>query len=221
MTPAVPGLVVVAYVRDLAVSRGFYRLLGFLDQPGESNAGPAWAALRRADCALLLATSPPAAGRTPLALRVLVEDVDAVIRALRDGGFDVSSTAGPGALDGRAMAFDPDGNVVLLGQPGWPPGPAPDGSPGSWPDRSLVTEVTAALAERPEGPASCQVRDLDAAPCPQEATVKLADSAGDSVWACLDHADEILVTVRGAFIASQGERGLASFRARRRGPASR
>ena len=216
MTPAVPGLVVVAYVRDLAVSRRFYGLLGFADQPGETDSGPTWAALRRADCALLLAASPAAESRTPLALRVLVDDVGAVVRALRDGGFDVPGAAGPGAPGGRAMAFDPDGNVVLLGQPDWPPGPPADGSPGSWPDRSLVAEVTAALAERTEGPASCQVRDVDAAPCPQEATVKLADSAGDSVWACLDHTDEILVTVRGAFIASQGERGLASFRARRR-----
>jgi hypothetical protein len=32
---------------------------------------------------------------------------------------------------------------------------------------------------------------------------------------CLTHADEILMTVPAAFIASQGERGIAEFLARR------
>jgi hypothetical protein len=45
----------------------------------------------------------------------------------------------------------------------------------------------------------------------------LADAAGDTVWACLAHADDILVTVRGSFIASQDERGVAWFLSRRRG----
>ena len=44
--------------------------------------------------------------------------------------------------------------------------------------------------------------------------MKLADSAGDTVWACLAHADEILVTVPGAFIASQDGEGLAAFLSR-------
>jgi hypothetical protein len=45
--------------------------------------------------------------------------------------------------------------------------------------------------------------------------VKLADAAGDTAWACLAHADEILVTVPGAFVASQNERGIAWFLSRR------
>jgi hypothetical protein len=32
--------------------------------------------------------------------------------------------------------------------------------------------------------------------------VKLADSLGDSGWVCLMHAEQVLVTVPGAFIAS-------------------
>jgi hypothetical protein len=45
--------------------------------------------------------------------------------------------------------------------------------------------------------------------------VKLADAAGDTAWACLAHADEILVTVPGSFIASRDERGIAWFLSRR------
>jgi hypothetical protein len=45
--------------------------------------------------------------------------------------------------------------------------------------------------------------------------VKLADPSGSSAWACLDHADEILLMVRGAFIALHGEAGLAEFLAHR------
>jgi hypothetical protein len=45
--------------------------------------------------------------------------------------------------------------------------------------------------------------------------VKLADSAGDTAWACLAHADEIVVTVPGAFVASQDDRGIGAFLSRR------
>jgi hypothetical protein len=63
----------------------------------------------------------------------------------------------------------------------------------------------------------CQVSDTRAAPCGRWAEVKLADAAGDTVWACLAHADEILVTVPGSFIASQDEQGIGRFLSRRRG----
>jgi len=36
-------------------------------------------------------------------------------------------------------------------------------------------------------------------------------------WACLTHADEILVTVPGAFITDQDDRGIAGFLAQRAG----
>lgn len=45
--------------------------------------------------------------------------------------------------------------------------------------------------------------------------MKLADSAGDTAWACIAHADEILMTVHGAFIASPGDQGIAGFLSRR------
>jgi hypothetical protein len=54
-------------------------------------------------------------------------------------------------------------------------------------------------------------------PCDEKAEVKLADSAGDKVWACLTRADEILMTVAGAFIATEGDQGIAGFLSRRHG----
>jgi hypothetical protein len=41
---------------------------------------------------------------------------------------------------------------------------------------------------------------------------------GDTVWVCLHHADEILVTVPGAFLASQEDQGpgIAEFLRSRR-----
>jgi hypothetical protein len=66
--------------------------------------------------------------------------------------------------------------------------------------------------------AGCQVLDLDQQPGPASAEVKLADPDGGSVWACLGHADEILLTVPTAFIASQGGPGVTSYRSQRRRP---
>ena len=51
--------------------------------------------------------------------------------------------------------------------------------------------------------------------CPDQAEVKLADSRGDSAWACLMHAEQVLVTVPGAFIASHDGPGIAAFLAGR------
>jgi hypothetical protein len=55
----------------------------------------------------------------------------------------------------------------------------------------------------------------EAAAAPAE--VRLADSSGTVVWACLAHADEVLVTVPGAFVASDEGTGIASFLALRHG----
>jgi hypothetical protein len=49
------------------------------------------------------------------------------------------------------------------------------------------------------------------------AEVRLADSSGTAIWACLAHADEVLVTVPGAFVASDEGTGIASFLAFRHG----
>ena len=217
MTPAAPGMVVAIRVRDLTVSRLFYRALGFLDESGEPAAGAACAALRHGECGLLLTESGPVPrGHGPLLLGVDVDDVEAIVGALRDAGFDVSVSADPGAPRVRASVPDPDGNTVLIGQAA--KHAAHDGTcaHGAMASRSLFAETAAELAAERLTTRDCQVRDVDLRPCGQRASVKLADSAGESVWACLDHADEILVTVRGAFIASNADPGVGSFLARRR-----
>jgi hypothetical protein len=65
--------------------------------------------------------------------------------------------------------------------------------------------------------ATCQVNGIQGMPCENKAEVKPADSGGDVVWACLAHAEEMLVTVPGAFIASWDGRGIAGFLSRRSG----
>src|SRR6266568_3888216 len=68
-----------------------------------------------------------------------------------------------------------------------------------------------ARTSRGGAPQACQVTGRDGGRCPNQAEVKLADSLGDSVWACLPHAEDILVTVPAAFIASHDDRGIAVF----------
>jgi hypothetical protein len=48
------------------------------------------------------------------------------------------------------------------------------------------------------------------------AEVRLADSGGDSVWACLEHAHEILFAGPSAFLAGPGEQGISAYLSRRR-----
>ena len=219
MTPAAPGMVVAIHVRNIAVSRRFYLALGFLDQSSELDAGSTFAALRYGECGLLLAPRLTATGgsRPALLLGVPVDDVDAVVGALRAGGFDVPGSGSPHVPGGLATLPDPDGNTVLIGRHTRAGGLASAVMRGARRGRSLLGDAAAALTADSRTADGCQVRDVDGKSCGQNAAVKLADSAGDAVWACLDHADEILVTVRGAFIASPADQGLATFMARRRG----
>ena len=67
------------------------------------------------------------------------------------------------------------------------------------------------MSARGGAPQSCQVTAKAGGCCPNQAEVKLADSLGDSAWFCLPHAEEILVTVPAAFIASHDDRGIAAY----------
>jgi len=210
-------MVVAIRVRDLAVSRRFYQALGFLDESGDLASGTGCAALRYRECGLVLTESGPVQrGQRPLLLGLTVDDLDAIVAALRDGGFDVSSSANQGAPGVQASVPDPDGNTVLIGQAAQYAAHDGTSEQSATAGRSLFAETAAMLAAQSLAPRNCQVRDVDLTPCGQSAEVKLADAAGESVWACLDHADEILLTVRGAFIAGHADPGVASFLARRR-----
>ncbi len=220
MAPALQEMVAATYVRDIDLSRRFYELLGFGEQSSGKGETSAWSALHHGGYMVLLAsTKPPLeVPRLPLLFYFYFDDVDAAIEQLRSAGVEVIHMGyPPHAKGGEAKMSDPDGNTVLLGQrERLATQPEPEHDDAS-PHFSLLKEAATVVASRGHATPVCQVSDIDGNRCGQQASVKLADSKGDSLWACLDHADEILVTVRGAFIASQAEAGIAGYFSRRRG----
>src|SRR5258708_37167392 len=220
MPPAVQEMASTTYVRDIDASRRFYELLGFQEHSSGKAATSAWSALQRASYMVLLAsTTPPLElPQLPLLFYFYFDDVDAAIEMLRAGGVEVTHVGyPPHALGGEAKVIDPDGNTVLLGQRERSASQPPLAEEQAPPQFSLLKEAAAVVAARGRASTVCQVRDMDRTRCRLKARVKLADAAGNSMWACLDHADEILVTVRGPFIASPAEEGVAGYLSRRRG----
>jgi catechol 2,3-dioxygenase-like lactoylglutathione lyase family enzyme len=188
MTPAVLEMVAATYVTDIAASRDFYGLLGFREHSSGKAATSAWSALDHGGYLLLLTSTRP-----PLDLPRL----PLLFYFYFDDVDAVIGTLRAGGFEVLRMGYPEHalgGEAKVLD---------PDGN-------------TVLLGQRVRL-ATCQVIDVDRKPCGQRSDVKLADSAGHSLRACLDHADEILLTVRGAFIASQAEEGLAGYLARRRG----
>jgi GAF domain-containing protein len=62
-------------------------------------------------------------------------------------------------------------------------------------------------------PDTCQ---LGGAPgCGDPAELKVADSWGDSGWGCVHHVEEVMMTVRSAFIADESSTGLGAYLNRR------
>lgn len=218
MTSAVRDMYAATYVADMDASRRFYELLGFTERQSGRSPDSAWTVMQNGPASVLLAwTKPPLEiAQLPLLFYFYYEDVDSAIGSLRDEGVEVEHMGHPPhALGGEAKVADPDGNTVLIGQrirTAAQREPAEDKSPHF----SLLKEAAAAVSARGGARTRCQVQDADRTPCQQKAEVRLADSAGDSVWACLDHADEILVTVRGAFITSQADEGIAAYLEHRR-----
>jgi predicted enzyme related to lactoylglutathione lyase len=219
MAPALEEMVAATYVRDINASRRFYGLLGFGEQSSGKAETSAWSALHNGGQMVLLASTTPPLDlqQLPLLFYFYFDDVDAAIEQVRAGGVEVVHMGyPPHARGGEAKVRDPDGNTVLLGQRQRSPSQPPPAEGDASPHFSLLKEAAAVVASRGGTTIVCQVTDIDGNSCGQPAGVKLADSAGDALWACLDHADEILVTVRGAFIASQAEEGIAGYLSRRR-----
>ncbi|SDG84504.1 GAF domain-containing protein [Lentzea fradiae] len=48
-------------------------------------------------------------------------------------------------------------------------------------------------------------------PCDKPVEVKVADPWGDSAWACIHHAENVIITERSTFIADQNLNGLARY----------
>jgi predicted enzyme related to lactoylglutathione lyase len=217
---AVLSMVAVTYVRDIDASRAFYELLGFREQRAGRAETSAWSSLEQGEHLLLLtSTRPPLEiPQLPLLFYFFFDDVEGVLAALTEAGIEVIRLGrAPHALGGEAKVTDPDGNTVLLGQRE----PSAVRVGGSAPDAvsrfSLLREAAAVVAARGTPGHSCQVHASDGQPCELTAEVRLADSAGTSAWACLGHAEEVLVMVPGAFVASDEEHGIAAFLARRAG----
>jgi catechol 2,3-dioxygenase-like lactoylglutathione lyase family enzyme len=217
MTPGLQSMVAVAYVRDIDKSRAFYGLLGFREE--QSGTGPAsgWLVLEQNGHSVLLASSQPPLDIPPLPLLFyfFVDDLDPLVSEIRAAGTH-SDHLGypPHALGGEVKLIDPDGNTVLLGQAERLASQAPPAEEPDSPHFSLLKEAADLVRAGGASTPGCQVGSFQGQRCEASAEVKLADSAGNTVWACLRHADEILVTVPEAFIASQDE-GIAGFLSRR------
>ena len=218
-TPKVISVVAATYVRDLDGSRTFYAALGFTEGSSGSNDLSAWSSLHHEGHSILLVTSAPAVDIPPLPLLFyfFVDDLTAAIRSLQDAGSTVTHVGHPPhAPGGEAKTLDPDGNTILLGQATrLTTEPAPQTEPAQ--RFSLLKEAAALARHRVEANLNCQVGNAGGGPCVRPAQVKLADSWGNTAWACLPHAEEVLVNARGTFIASQDDQGLETFLAGRRG----
>jgi len=216
MAPQVQSMIAVTYVKDIDTSRAFYELLGFREHSSGKAGISAWVVMRCDQVSVLLAMTEQAADIPPLPMLsyFFYEDIGAVLGALDRAGVPVTRTGHPPhALGGEAKVLDPDGNTVLLGQRERSAAQAPADDDGHI-RFSILREAAALVASRGGAP-QCDVTGQGGRRCPDQAEVKLADSRGDSAWACLMHAEQILVTVPGAFIASHDGRGIAAFLAGR------
>jgi catechol 2,3-dioxygenase-like lactoylglutathione lyase family enzyme len=213
MIPRVRSMVAAAYVKDIDASRAFYGLLGFREHSSGKAEISAWSVMQHEGVSVLLASTGPTLDipALPLLFYFFYDDIEAVVGVLEGAGVPVVRTGHPPhAFGGEVKVLDPDGNTVLLGQRERSASRAPAEDEGLI-RFSILREAAALVSARGGPPQACQVTGRDGGRCPNQAEVKLADSLGDSVWACLPHAEDILVTVPGAFIASHDDRGIAVF----------
>ena len=219
MAATVQSMVAATYVRDIDSSRGFYELLGFREEAAGTADTSALSYLYHNGHFVLLAYTQPPLGvpPVPLLFYFFYDDLDSVVGTVRAAGVEaVHMGHPPHALGGEVKVLDPDGNTVLLGQRERSPSQPEAAGDERAPHFSLLKEAAAAVAAHGGTTAACQVSNLYGVACQEKADIKLADSGGETAWACLAHADEILMSVPGAFIASQDNQGIAAFLSRRR-----
>lgn len=208
---AMPSMVASAYVRDIAASRVFYELLGFTESSAGKAPTSAWSYLHQDGHFVLLAWTEPRLeiAPVPLLFYFYYTELQAVTCGLEAAGVGFTHVGyPPHALGGEVRLLDPDGNTILLGQreaAASQPTPA-----GESPHFSLLKEAAALVAAQGGAAVTCQITGPGDAACGARAEVRLADSAGNRAWACLAHADQLLFTVPGVFIASDDE-GLARY----------
>ena len=219
MRGVVSAAIPVCYVKSLEPARDFYGLFGLTEQRSGGDGDARWAYLHCGDQTLLLAfIQPPLIPvELPLLIYLYVDDLAAVRGRLDRAGHAVELAGYPDhAPGGEARVHDPDGNVVLFGQRAAVPVHAREVASDEGARFSLIRQAAEAVARRGGAPATCQVGLGDGTPCPEPAEVKLADPWGDTVWACLEHADEALLNARSAFVATEDEQGLGAWLRQRR-----
>lgn len=220
MPPAVQSMIAVTYVTDIDAARSFYELLGFRAQAEGKAETSAWLVLRHGPHTVLLACTKPALQLPglPLLFYFYYDDLDEVLRALEAAGTEVVRHGrAPHAEGGEASVRDPDGNTILLGQRGLPGAARAREGQDEASRFSLLREAATAASAGAKPATGCQVSGTAGEPCPEPAEVRLADSAGTAVWTCIAHAEEILVMVPGAFVASEEDTGIANYLSLRHG----
>ena len=219
MQGVVSAAVPVCYVRNLAQAREFYTHFGYAEQRSGSEPDAEWCYLQCGENTLLLAAVQPPLIQVelPLLIYLYVDDLAAVQARLTEAGHAVELVGHPDhARGGEARTVDPDGNVVLFGQRTAEPGDPRRAATGDQARQSLLQQAAEAVSRRGGAPATCQVGRTDGSACADAAEVKLADPWGETVWACLTHADEALIDARSAFIATEDEHGLGPWLRQRR-----
>jgi hypothetical protein len=219
MRGVVSSAVPVCYVKQIGSARDFYGLFGYTEQRSGGDGDAKWCYLQCGDHTLLLAAVEPPLIQVelPLLLYVYVEDLATVREHFDTAGYAYEMVGYPDhAPGGEARTRDPDGNVVLFGQRVAVPVEARTEQTGQAARFSLIRQAAEAVSRRGGAPATCQIGAADGTPCTRAAEVKLADPWGETVWGCLQHADEALIDARSAFIASEDGSGLGPWLRHRR-----
>ncbi|GAB2585143.1 hypothetical protein Aab01nite_53240 [Paractinoplanes abujensis] len=214
MQAEVEAAVPVLYVRNVESAQAFYALFGYREMQTGGDDDARWSYLKCGEHTLLLVCVQPAliTHELPLVIYLYVTDLGQVREQLDHAGHDYQTSGRPDhAPGGELRTQDPDGNVVLVGQR---TAVAADerSAPSAQEARfSLMRQAAEAISRRGGAPATCQVPAAEGNPCPLPAEIKLADTWGATVWACLTHADEALINAPGAFIASEDAQGLGPW----------
>ncbi|MGK5444198.1 VOC family protein [Micromonospora sp. URMC 105] len=214
MQSGVQAQVPVLYVADADAARRFYEVFGYTEVRSGGDGDSRWSYLQCGELTLLLAAVTPrlVTVELPLLIYLYVDELEPVVDHLTSAGYAVQRAGYPEhAPGGECRVIDPDGNAVLFGQRRAVAAQDRVAQPGAEARFSLIREAAEAVSRRGGAPARCQIGGPQGEPCGEPAEVKLADSWGDTVWGCIAHAEEALLTARGAFLASEDGLGLGPF----------
>jgi catechol 2,3-dioxygenase-like lactoylglutathione lyase family enzyme len=214
MQTGVEAAVPVLYVRNAAAAQAFYALFGYRQMQAGGDGDAQWSYLKAGQHTILLACVQPALipSELPLLIYLYVSDLAAVREQFDAAGLEYQLTGYPDhAPGGELRTRDPDGNVVLVGQRAVVTDQARSAPSGPEARFSLIKQAAEAISRRGGAPATCQIPAVNGSACAQPAEIKLADTWGVTVWACLAHADEALINAPGAFIASEDAQGLGPW----------